>query len=71
VAPVYMKGDAKGAHEWLIEFERLPENMNYFTEALDNALKAQNSDYEAKRYKDMTLTLPVIRSLPEHTFLTG
>ncbi|HSY75836.1 MAG TPA: GH3 auxin-responsive promoter family protein, partial [Bacteroidia bacterium] len=68
VAPVYMQGNAKGAHEWLIEFESAPENINYFTEALDNALKSQNSDYEAKRYKDMTLTLPVIRSLPKGTF---
>jgi len=68
VAPVYMKGESKGAHEWLIEFERSPENLNYFTEVLDNALKAVNSDYEAKRYKDMTLTLPIIRSLPQKTF---
>jgi len=68
VAPVYMKGDAKGAHEWLIEFESPPENINYFTEVLDNALKALNSDYEAKRYKDMTLTVPIVRSLPRNTF---
>jgi len=67
-APVYMKGDSKGAHEWLIEFKRPPENINYFTEVLDNSLKALNSDYEAKRYKDMTLTMPIIRSLPENTF---
>jgi len=69
-APVYMKGDAKGAHEWLIEFEKEPENIAYFTEILDNALKALNSDYEAKRYKDMTLTLPVIRVLPNGTFFS-
>jgi hypothetical protein len=68
VAPVYMKGESKGAHEWLIEFEQSPENLSYFTEVLDNALKAVNSDYEAKRYKDMTLTLPIIRSLPQKTF---
>lgn len=68
VAPVYMNGDAKGAHEWLIEFKRLPENLGYFTEVLDNSLKALNSDYEAKRYKDMTLSLPVIRSLTAGTF---
>jgi len=68
VAPVYMSGELKGAHEWLIEFECLPENLNYFTEILDNALKTLNSDYEAKRYKDMTLTLPVIRSLATNTF---
>ncbi|HTB06408.1 MAG TPA: GH3 auxin-responsive promoter family protein [Bacteroidia bacterium] len=68
VAPVYMQGDSKGAHEWLIEFDRPPENLNYFAEVLDNALKLLNSDYEAKRYKDMTLTLPQLRSLPKGTF---
>ena len=68
VAPVYMKNGDKGSHEWLIEFRKSPSNMNYFREALDNALKAVNSDYEAKRYKDMTLTAPVIHAMPEGTF---
>jgi hypothetical protein len=68
VAPVYMKNGDKGSHEWLIEFRKAPGNMNYFREALDNALKAVNSDYEAKRYKDMTLTAPVIHAMPEGTF---
>ncbi len=68
VAPVYMSDDTKGSHEWLIEFERHPSNMSYFSEVLDNALKAVNSDYEAKRYKDITLTLPIITSLPKGTF---
>ena len=68
VAPVYMKSGSKGTHEWLIEFSKQPDNMNYFREALDNALKSLNSDYEAKRYKDMTLTAPLILALPEGTF---
>ncbi len=68
VAPVYMDNNSKGTHEWLIEFEQPPGSMRYFTEVLDNALKTLNSDYEAKRYKDMTLTLPLVKSLPKGTF---
>ena len=68
VAPVYLDDGKNGAHEWLIEFEKLPENLEYFTEILDNALKSLNSDYEAKRYRDMILNKPVIRSLPKGTF---
>lgn len=60
VAPIFMKGKAKGAHEWIIEFKKPPKNLDYFTELLDNALKSINSDYEAKRYHDMTLTMPKV-----------
>ena len=60
VAPIFMKGKNKGAHEWLIEFKTPPKDLNYFTELLDNALKSLNSDYEAKRYNNMTLKLPKI-----------
>jgi len=60
VAPIFMKGNEKGAHEWLIEFKTPPKDLNYFTELLDNALKALNSDYEAKRYNNMTLNPPKI-----------
>jgi hypothetical protein len=63
-----MDDDTKGAHEWLIEFEQAPSNMSYFAEVLDNALKALNSDYEAKRYKDLTLRIPQVIALPEGTF---
>jgi hypothetical protein len=66
--PIYMNGSSKGSHEWLIEFNKQPENMNYFREALDNALKSINSDYEAKRYKDMTLTAPIVHAMPKGTF---
>ena len=60
VAPVFMAGREKGAHEWMIEFRKEPEELGYFTEFLDNALKALNSDYEAKRYNNMTLKMPKV-----------
>jgi len=60
VAPIFMNSKAKGGHEWMIEFKKQPENLEYFTELLDNALKAVNSDYEAKRYHNLTLAMPKI-----------
>ncbi|MGJ8548013.1 GH3 auxin-responsive promoter family protein [Winogradskyella wichelsiae] len=59
-APIFMEGKEKGAHEWVIEFKTLPENMPYFEELFDNALKSLNSDYEAKRFNNMTLNKPKI-----------
>lgn len=67
-APIYFNDDKNAAHEWLIEFKRAPENLDIFTDTFDNALKSLNSDYEAKRYKNMVLGQPVIRSLPQNTF---
>lgn len=67
-APIFMKGKEKGAHEWIIEFKTPPENMSYFEELFDNALKALNSDYEAKRYNNMTLNKPTIHSARPHLF---
>jgi hypothetical protein len=67
-APVYIKDNESGSHEWLIEFEKQPNNLEYFTEMLDNALKSINSDYEAKRYQNLILKLPIIKSLPIGTF---
>ena len=66
--PVYMGQDTQGAHEWVIEFEREPDDPERFTELLDSTLKMLNSDYEAKRYKDMTLGRPVVRAVPKGTF---
>jgi hypothetical protein len=60
VAPIFMNIDSKGGHEWMIEFKKQPENIEYFTELLDNALKSVNSDYEAKRYHNLTLAMPKI-----------
>jgi hypothetical protein len=63
-----MGDEAKGSHEWLIEFEREPADMDYFTRMLDNALCSINSDYEAKRYKSITLEMPTVRNMPAGTF---
>ncbi len=54
-APVFMSTNSKGRHQWMIEFEKRPADLNKFAHILDEALKSINSDYEAKRYKDMTL----------------
>lgn len=68
VAPVYFSEQQNGAHEWMIEFEKPPLSLEYFTDVLDTALKSLNSDYEAKRYKDLALRLPIVKILPDGTF---
>jgi GH3 auxin-responsive promoter len=55
VAPIFMKDKEKGAHEWMIEFKKHPEDINDFIKVLDETLQSLNSDYEAKRYNNMTL----------------
>ncbi|MCD8416270.1 GH3 auxin-responsive promoter family protein [Tenacibaculum finnmarkense genomovar finnmarkense] len=60
VGPIFMVDKKSGGHQWIIEFDNLPENMEYFTELLDDNLKKINSDYEAKRYNNMTLAMPII-----------
>jgi hypothetical protein len=67
-APVYFSDNSNGAHEWLIEFEKEPQNLQEFAYELDCALKSVNSDYEAKRHKDIALRMPVIHSLQKHIF---
>ncbi|MCF7569617.1 GH3 auxin-responsive promoter family protein [Sabulilitoribacter arenilitoris] len=67
-APIFMKDKEKGAHEWLIEFKTPPKDLNYFNELFDNALKALNSDYEAKRYNNLTLNKPKIHIARERLF---
>lgn len=54
-APVYMGADARCRHQWVIEFSQMPDSLERFTEILDTSLQQINSDYEAKRYKDITL----------------
>lgn len=66
--PIYHSGKASGAHEWLVEFERDPQDLQLFIDILDDELKKCNSDYEAKRYKDMVLARPVVRVMPTGTF---
>ena len=67
-APVYFGDDNTGAHEWLIEFAVEPDSLNCFTSLLDDNLKKVNSDYEAKRSYNLSLGLPVVKSLPKGTF---
>ena len=67
-APVFFSEKENGAHEWLIEFDKTPADIAKFTVALDDALKSVNSDYEAKRYKDIALRMPVIHVLKSGTF---
>ncbi len=67
-APVYLEEGKNATHEWLIEFDKEPESIEYFTEILDNALKSLNSDYEAKRYHSLMLHFPIVRSVPKNTF---
>ena len=54
-APVFMDGNAKCRHQWLVEFARPPRDLDEFVRLLDTRLQQLNSDYEAKRYKDITL----------------
>ena len=68
-APVYFSEDTNGAHEWLIEFEKDPHDLQQFAYELDTALKNINSDYEAKRYKDIALRLPIIKKVASNTFV--
>lgn len=66
--PVYMGTSSRGSHEWIIEFEKEPPDIDLFTSILDETLKSVNSDYEAKRYKDINLVLPIVKSVPKGTF---
>jgi GH3 auxin-responsive promoter len=64
--PIFMDGTNKGGHEWIIE--ALPENKEQFVQILDETLRQVNSDYDAKRYKNMALQLPKVHFVGEGTF---
>jgi len=68
-APVFDIYGVPIGHQWLMEFEKKPLDIEYFTHVFDTALKALNSDYEAKRYNDMVLKMPNILVLEEGVFL--
>mgnify|MGYP000523489192 CR=1 FL=1 len=59
-APIFMKNGESGAHEWIFEFSKHPDSLQNFVTIFDEELKAINSDYEAKRYQNMTLKKPVV-----------
>lgn len=66
--PVFLSTANKGGHEWLIEFEVPPTDLDHFREVLDSRMRALNSDYDAKRQNDLALVAPKIQLLPEGTF---
>ncbi len=68
VAPIFMDGKEKGAHEWMIEFKQNPTDIAQFQKILDETLQSLNSDYEAKRYNNMTLNPLVINIARPHLF---
>jgi hypothetical protein len=67
-APVYFSDNGNGAHEWLVEFDKEPASLDDFTLELDKALQSINSDYEAKRYKDIALHQPLLHIMPKGLF---
>ena len=67
-APIYFSDNNNGAHEWLIEFDKAPDNEDMFIKELDAALQSLNSDYEAKRHKNIALRMPVVRILKKGSF---
>lgn len=68
VAPIFMEGKEKGAHEWIIEFKKPPLDLIRYSQLLDKALQDVNSDYEAKRSNNITLNVPIIHCAREKLF---
>jgi hypothetical protein len=68
-APIYFENSsAKGTHEWVIEFQKAPSDKAKFDSLLDEHLREINSDYDAKRYKDLALVAPIIHHAPSGLF---
>lgn len=67
-APVYFTEGGRGGHEWMIEFGKDPVSLDHFSWELDAALKSLNSDYEAKRQKDIAMQAPLVHALPKGSF---
>ena len=68
VAPIFMQEKEKGAHEWIIEFKTPPKDLVFFGKCLDTHLQNINSDYEAKRFNNMTLNPPIIHEARKNLF---
>ncbi|MAZ97576.1 GH3 auxin-responsive promoter family protein [Schleiferiaceae bacterium] len=69
-APIFMEAHKSGAHQWLIEFEKAPQDLNLFSSDLDNMLQQLNSDYAAKRKGDLILGPPEVIQVHEGLFYT-
>jgi GH3 auxin-responsive promoter len=68
VAPIYFGEKGKGGHEWIVEFEKPPHDIELFNDVLDANLQRANSDYEAKRFKGLALDRLILRIVPRGTF---
>ena len=66
--PVFMNENSKGGHEWIFEFSESPMDMQLFSEKLDSTLRELNSDYDAKRTKNLIMDFPKINVLKPGTF---
>ncbi|WAC41261.1 GH3 auxin-responsive promoter family protein [Pedobacter sp. SL55] len=66
--PIYFSGEEAGGHEWIIEFEQQPTDFEKFIDVMDDTLREVNSDYDAKRFKDMALRRPKVHNAPKDTF---
>jgi hypothetical protein len=67
-APVYAEGNRRGRHQWLIEFNRRPADIEQFADILDKALQDENSDYQAKRTGGLFLDRLSINAVAVGTF---
>jgi hypothetical protein len=67
-APLYFSSASNGAHEWVVEFAETPSDTEVFAEKLDHALRMVNSDYDAKRHKDIALRRLVLHAVAKGTF---
>ena len=66
--PIFMEHGGKGGHEWIVEFGSEPDSIEHFKGVLDASLRRINSDYDAKRHKDIALAEPVVHKAPKGTF---
>jgi hypothetical protein len=66
-APLYFSENSNGAHVWLIEFEKEPENFESFISELDAVLKNISSGYEARRHKGIAKRTPVVHTVQKAT----
>lgn len=69
-APRYIGMEHKGGHEWIIEFKKSPDDLDRFVDILDSTMRKLNSDYDAKRHKDLALERPLIHAVSDGTFYT-
>lgn len=67
-APVFLQNGKNACHEWLIEFEKEPENTDIFSDYLDESLREINSDYDAKRSNNLLLHKPIVHKATNGTF---